>query len=837
MIAEQGPVSGVVALTPIQQWLFATNPDYPQHFDQSMVVELPHDLEEDALRTALGAVIDHHDALRMRFTHTGGYWRQDNTPPTPVDVLQRCDVSEVDPGERAGVMRRVMGEVRAGFDLGQPPLVRAVLFDVGGGQRPVLFVVVHHLVVDAVSWRILLEDLETAYQQTRTRDPITLALKTTSFQHWATRLRDHATAGGFTDELGYWLGSHDTLVPLPTDGHGPNTYASTRSVTVRLTAEQTTALLHDVPGVYRTQINDILLTAVAHALSHWTRDPHVHLHVEGHGREDLFTAVDLSRTVGWFTTLFPLTLTLTTPHDPPSALPGASLPGASLPGASLPGASLPGASLPGALPADLGGLLKSVKEQLRAIPRRGLGYGALRYLTAHTALADQPTPQISFNYLGRLDPTPTALTTFSPALEGGLEGGLGGDAHPDAPRAHLLDVVGRVAHHCLELTWTYSHHLHHPDTITTLAHHTLTTLHEIINHCTAPEAGGATPSDFPLTHLDQATLDHLTGNAHHIDDIYPLTPMQAGMVFHTVADTASGAYHDQVCLRLSGVSDPHALGVAWQRVVDRTPVLRSSMVWDATGVTEPLQIVHRHVTVPVTHQDWRGLAEGEITHRQHQLVATDRAAGMDLGVAPLLRVTIARLAEDEALLVWAFHHVVLDGWSLAQVLGEVCEQYAASVTNRRPELVARRPFRDYLQWLSTQDHDQAQEYWQRVLSGVTSPTPLPYDRTPLQAHHTESSRNVSVTLTEDESTRVRAFAQHHGLTVNTVIQGTWALVLSRFSAVHDVMFGTTVSGRPPELSGVESMVGLFINTIPTRVTIRDDHTVVPWLRELQTTQI
>ncbi|MGH3711697.1 MAG: amino acid adenylation domain-containing protein, partial [Pseudonocardiaceae bacterium] len=333
------------------------------------------------------------------------------------------------------------------------------------------------------------------------------------------------------------------------------------------------------------------------------------------------------------------------------------------------------------------------------------------------------------------------------------------------------------------------------------------------------------------------TLDHLTGNAHHIDDIYPLTPMQAGMVFHTVADTASGAYLDQVCLRLSGVSDPHALGVAWQRVVDRTPVLRSSMVWDATGVTEPLQIVHRHVTVPVTHQDWRGLAEGEITHRQHQLVATDRAAGMDLGVAPLLRVTIARLAEDEALLVWAFHHVVLDGWSLAQVLGEVCEQYAASVTNRRPELVARRPFRDYLQWLSTQDHDQAQQYWQRVLSGVTSPTPLPYDRTPLQAHHTESSRNVSVTLTEDESTRVRAFAQHHGLTVNTVIQGTWALVLSRFSAVHDVMFGTTVSGRPPELSGVESMVGLFINTIPTRVTIRDDHTVVPWLRELQTTQI
>ncbi|MCA1681985.1 MAG: condensation domain-containing protein, partial [Actinobacteria bacterium] len=363
----------------------------------------------------------------------------------------------------------------------------------------------------------------------------------------------------------------------------------------------------------------------------------------------------------------------------------------------------------------------------------------------------------------------------------------------------------------------------------------LVVLREIVEYCARPGVGGVTPSDFPLVRLDQRQVDRIAGDGRLVEDIYPLTPLQAGMVFHSLVDASSGAYFDQACLRLSGLSDPDALGVAWQRVVDRTPVLRSRVVWD--GVDEPVQVVHRQVPVPMAHYDWRELSEEDSERQCQQLLAADRAAGMDLSVAPLLRVAIARLPNEEALLVWTFHHVSMDGWSVAQVFTEVFEQYAAIVAGRAPELVARRPFRDYLQWLSEQDQGQAEEYWQRVLSGFDSPTLLPYDRAPVEAHRAESSQSVPIELAVEQSNRLREVAKRNGLTVNTLVQGAWALLLSRYSGQRDVVFGTTVSGRPAELSGVESMVGMFINTVPTRIQIRDEDTVVSWLQDLQATQV
>ncbi|MGH3781488.1 MAG: amino acid adenylation domain-containing protein, partial [Pseudonocardiaceae bacterium] len=367
VLAEQGPVSGVVALTPIHHWLFETNPDCPQRFDQSVSVELVDRVDEQALRRAFDAVITHHDALRMRFAYADGRWRQENMPVGPAEVLQQCDLSGIDPDEQSTMMQEIAAQARAGFDLGRGPLLTAVLFDLGGGQRPVLFVAVHHLVVDGVSWRILLDDLDTAYAQAASGHSVGLGSKTTSFQHWAHRLTEHASTGGFDTELPYWTRvCHDADPTLPTDGAGDNTIASTSAVTVRLDQAQTRALLQDVPGAYRTQVNDVLLAGLGRVLSRWTGRARVLVDLEGHGREEIFDGIDLSRTVGWFTTMFPIALDLPTDDDP-------------------------------------GALLKSVKEQLRAIPCRGLGYGALRYLTPTGALAQQPTPQVSFNYLGQFD--------------------------------------------------------------------------------------------------------------------------------------------------------------------------------------------------------------------------------------------------------------------------------------------------------------------------------------------------------------------------------------------------------------------------------------------------
>ncbi|MCA1681978.1 MAG: amino acid adenylation domain-containing protein [Actinobacteria bacterium] len=368
-----------------------------------------------------------------------------------------------------------------------------------------------------------------------------------------------------------------------------------------------------------------------------------------------------------------------------------------------------------------------------------------------------------------------------------------------------------------------------------LAEGMVAALREILGHCAQPGVGGRSPSDFSLAGLDQRQVDRIAGDGRGVEDIYPLTPLQTGMVFHSLVDASSGAYFDQMCLRLSGVPDPQVLRVAWQRVVDRTPVLRSCVVWE--GVDEPVQVVHRQVTVPTAYHDWCGLSEAEVAEHQRRLLAADRAAGMDLAVAPLLRVAIAQCSADEVLLVWSSHHVLLDGWSLAQVLGEVSEQYAAIVEGRAPELVARRPFRDYLHWLRAQDQRQAEEYWRGVLADVDSPTPLPYDRAPVEAHRTESSESVPIELSVEESSRLHGVAKRKGLTVNTIVQGAWGLLLSRYSAQREVVFGTTVSGRPAELPGVEDMVGMFISTVPTRVQVGEGQEVVSWLRGLQASQV
>jgi amino acid adenylation domain-containing protein/non-ribosomal peptide synthase protein (TIGR01720 family) len=799
--AEPEQPSGPAPLTPIQRWYFEVGQDRPHHFTMTTLVELAEDVDEDALARAVDAVVAQHDALRMRFSRLDGQWQQDVVPAEPVAVFRRHDLSDVDDTAQPAAMDEVAIAAQTGLDVISGPLLGVVLFTFGGARRPRLFITVHHLVMDGVSWRIVLGDLEKAYRQLGSGRPVDLGPRTSGYREWARRLAEHVQYGRMNDDLAYWThASRHTPGELPVDHTGPNTAGSARTVSVRLGREDTDALLHQVPEVYRTQVNDVLLSALGAALSRWTGNERVLIGLEGHGREEIIEGMDLSRTVGWFTSEFPLALTM------PST-------------------------------ADWGGVLKSVKEQVRGVPHRGLSYGALRYLDADNTLRGGPQPQISFNYHGQWDVAPDADGFYREWL-----GGIGSDSAPVSARACLLDVTGVVAGGALELGWTYSTEVHDEATVRRLADEVIAALRGIIEHCARSEAGGRTPSDFPLANLNQPQVDLIAGRGRDIEDCYPLTPLQAGMLFHSLVDaetdtgndTGSGAYFDQVSVRLSGVSDPRALGEAWQRVVDRTAVLRGRVVWD--GVDEPLLVIHRGVTLPVAHCDWRALSEVEIEDETRRVLADDRAAGMDLTRAPLMRLIIARLSEDEVLLGWTTHHVILDGWSTGQVFAEACEQYAAIVAGRSPDLVARRPFREYLHWLRGQDLAEAQRHWRRILGGFGSPTALPYDRQPVAAHRAESSRSVRVELPADESNRLHGVARQNGLTVNTIVQGAWALLLARHSGERDVVFGTTVAGRPPELSGVESMVGMFINTVPTRVKVHSGQPTLAWLRQLQLQQ-
>ena len=739
---DHGPVEGDAPLTPIQRWFLDTHTVHPEWFHQSCTIDLGMPADPAALAAAVRALTEHHDALRMRFDRDTEAWRQENAP------------SGVD-----------------GAVAGYGPLFDARVI----GERGVRLRA-HHLVVDGVSWRILAEDLRTAHRQAAAgpamNGPIQLPARTTSFRDWARQLVGHVHAGGFGTEHDYWADVAREDGAVPEDHDGANTTASERSVTVALDREATAALLRDVPRLFRAEVNDVLLTALAAALSTWTGRDQVLVHLEGHGREELFDDVDLSRTVGWFTTLFPVVLTA-----------------------------------PGT---DWTGALAATKERMRAIPGRGIGYGALRWLGDSAFSTDLATnAAVSFNYLGQF-----AANTGELELH----------AHPDAPRAHLIDVVGRVQQDRLLLTWHYSANRHDKATISRLAAAMADALRRIGAQRVRTATTGRRPSDFPLARLDQATVDRLA--TREVADILPLTPMQAAMVFHSLSQDGRGAYFQQTSFVVEGVTDTPRLARAWRRVVDRTPALRAAVAW--ADVPEPVQVVRERVGLPVRLLDWTG---DDRAARLAELLARDRAEGLDLARPPLMRVTIARLSDTEVQILWTFHHVLLDGWSVFHVLADVAAAYAGEALPERP------PFAHYLRHLARQDGAAAERYWRGVLADIEAPTPLPFDRPRSTVSEVSTSGRLELGLSEQDTRALYAFARANRLTPGTVVQGAWALLLARYSGQRTVCFGATVAGRPTDLPGVDAMIGMFVNTVPAVATVDGTAPVAAWLRALQDTQV
>jgi non-ribosomal peptide synthase protein (TIGR01720 family) len=388
------------------------------------------------------------------------------------------DLTAVPAQEQRAAVEQQAARWQMSLDLRRGPLLRLAYFDLGAGQSARLLLVAHHLAMDGVSWRALLEDLQAAYEQTAAGNAIQLPPKTTSFRHWAQRLQEYAASEALRAELGYWLAvvepqaGRSVARLRPDMPGGENTEASAQSVSVTLTAQETDALLHQVPQAYRAEVNDVLLTALAQTLTRCAGASDVVVALEGHGREELFDDIDLSRTVGWFTSLFPVRLSVA-PTDGP------------------------------------GDALKAVKEQLRRVPQRGIGYGLLRYLCpdaeVRARLQADAGADVALNYLGQMDQA-LGQSWFVPAQEQ-----RGPDRCPRGKRAHLLDITGGVIGGQLRLEWTYSANLHRRDTIEALADEFLVTLRDLIAHCSAPEAGGFTASDFEEFGWSEEDLGDILG--------------------------------------------------------------------------------------------------------------------------------------------------------------------------------------------------------------------------------------------------------------------------------------------------------------------------------------
>ncbi|MFB7853109.1 amino acid adenylation domain-containing protein, partial [Streptomyces sp. NPDC056053] len=772
--AEQGPVQGEAALTPIQHWFFGLELPNRAQFNQSRLLET-EGLDAATLDEALALLVEHHDALRLRFEHGADGWRQTHTADEPAPCTAHHDLSALSEADVWERVEAAADEVQQGMDLASGPLLRAALFDLGAGRGQRLLLAVHHLAVDGVSWRILLQDLADTYRSLAAGERPVLPLKTTSYQAWSARLQHYGSTPAATGELGHWTRPR-TSSPIPRDRSGENTNASYDAVTVTLDGEETAALLRDVPRTFGARINDVLLTAVAQAVKAWTGGSSALVALEGHGREDLFDDVDLSRTLGWFTSIFPVEL-------------------------SLPAGSGPAECL------------ASVGEQLAAVPHHGVGYGILRHLgTEETRrrLRDAALPEISFNYLGQFDSDVPGLGRLADAAEP-----HGRSVDPDGRRAHLIDIAASVRGDRMSLSVSYSTNIHERQTAEKLVEGVAAALRSLMRAQREQAAAGG------------------AGDAEPME--CGLSPMQAGMLFQSLAETADGTadsaevrpYVVQFVDEFTGPLDVACFRRGWQEVVDRHTILRSSFTMD--GESGARQTVHARAEIPFDEVDWRDTDADARRERLERLLADDRSRGFDPARPPLMRFTLARTAADRTIVIWSFHHLLLDGWSAQLVQQEFYTRYRAALSGAVPALPDPVPYSRYIEWIEERSRSEAEAFWNRALDGLTEPTALGVDRETGEC----GFGDVEFTVDGELSVRMGEFAKSHRITVNTIVQGMWTLLLSRYSGSEDVLYGSTVSGRPADLPDVESMVGLFINTLPVRAAAPGEARVVDWLRTLQ----
>ncbi|AFY58519.1 amino acid adenylation enzyme/thioester reductase family protein,thioester reductase-like protein [Rivularia sp. PCC 7116] len=466
--AEQGLVTGEVPLTPIQNWFFEQNFANSHHWNQSFLFQVKQTLNPVILEQALQHIIEQHDALRLRFDYNESGWQQINTLPSETIPFTRINLSSKTPDEQTAEISVAATKLQKSLNLSDGPLIRVALFNLGAEQPSRLLIAIHHLVVDGVSWRILLSDFQQVYQQLTQGEVVKLPAKTTSFKKWAEKLKEYARSPKLQKELEYWQNSSQTqLTSLPVDfSNGKNTIAEAETISVKLSAIDTQELLQKVPAIYQTQINDVLLTALLQAFNQWTGKQTLTIDLEGHGREELFPDANLSRTVGWFTTVFPVLLETEDRSQTED-------------------------------------ILLAVKKKLRSIPERGIGYGLLRYMSDSQLKLHSHTGEVKFNYLGQFDQQQAESSLFTPAAESkGISRSLQGN------RSHLIDINGIVTNGELKLDWTYSKAIHCQQTIENLANSFIEKLQEIISCCQSkyiPES--TTQTEIIQTLNTKATLD------------------------------------------------------------------------------------------------------------------------------------------------------------------------------------------------------------------------------------------------------------------------------------------------------------------------------------------
>ncbi len=796
VVVSQKAVAGEQTLLPIQQRFLSGRHPEVDHHNQSMLLNLPGGLNEQQLTRVIAALVLRHDALRLSFT------KQEQWAANYVD----CDEHFIRRSlvctrvSCADELSRLCRQTQSSLNL-TDSLFRFVLAE--NADESKLFITVHHLIIDGISWRTLLADLDSLLQQLADGESgLTLPPKTHSLQDWATTLKNATDKGVFDSELAHWQREYTgSVAQLPVDHPHVDDQRLVNTQTVRfsLGEEQTQALLNHCHLAYHTKIDDLLLASVFLGLHRWCGAKSVKLDMEGHGRDTLSENLVLGDTLGWFTNLYPLTLSSDTPTD-------------------------------------IKRVIESIKEQLRRVPANGAGFGALKYLSTAPNLLQEPAPEgaassFIFNYLGQMDSMSANLKHL--AVLSSIFEGLGHETdHPtkgeiglENRRQYQLGVNALVLDGRLCVELDYNKLQYESATMACLAKDIEAGLCRVIEHCQSKTTASYTPSDIELADVSQGQLDDWQTAYPDLCDVYTTTSMQQGLLYHHQKGDAGGGYISQVWMQLNGPLDSVLFKQAWQQLINRHEAFRTAFSDDNL-----YQLILEQGDLAWYEENLAELSAAAQQQAFSEYQAKDKRLDFDFSRAPLVRLALFKLNPRQHVFMITHHHCILDGWSMSQVLSEMILFYRALATGEEKVLPAP-VYKEYIHWLKSQDGEVAKAYWQKTLNSLQTSTPLSIDKIP-EVRSQVGARELRWTMEDVDHKQLQEFARSHHTTLNIVIQGAWAYLLHRYSGEARVTFGAASSGRPADVHGIDSTVGLMVNSLPVVVDFEPGTPIRDWLNTL-----
>ncbi|HVU95241.1 MAG TPA: amino acid adenylation domain-containing protein [Puia sp.] len=767
LLQSTGGTPTGLPLFPAQFQFLTGNVKNKRHFNQSLLLQATQRIDPFLLGESLRLIASRHDAFKAIFSFVDGTWKQslvntsDNLFPLQQLVLQDqlagCDT-----------MIEHCETLQASFDISAAPLAKACLFSTAEGDF--LFLVMHHLVTDGLSWRVLLEDLQDTYRRLTNGVPTPPPQPTITLAQWSDHLAELTTRLEASEEAVYWSSilSKSAVRAFVPSATGQNLVADTENIRFVLDSVRTRQASTGLHKKYGCDLQHLLLAALGATL-HQLSGNNDHLIVlEGHGRESAGKGLSAAGTIGWFSTCFPFLLSLDRETDPVA-------------------------------------ILHRTAAQLAAVPMKGIGYGLLRSSGHFPQLPDLLQKEnLVFNYFGDFNNTFFSSTEEPLFQFSRLEKGM--DSASENSRGCGIRINAVIVEGKLEVIVQYSRDCYTAGQMTALAKNYRQQLHDFITALT----------EDPV----------VIGNNQR--QVYPLSPLQEGIYYHWSIDPAGQTYKVDKVLHFSGSLQPAVLEQAYQLLLQRHPVLSTSFHTSEDGTL--IQKIQEQPTPRFAHHDISLSPNKE--EILSAILQTEQDSSFDLNVPSLIRLTAITTGEQTFTLIWTYHHIILDGWSIANLVRDLYQLYGSLLTGSLPKLAPARPFNEYIAWLQTVDSHAGLLFWKQYLQGYEGPAGLPFLQ---RSDHTRPRRQSEQQLILDTPTcqTIQNLCQRTGITINTFFVGVWSYLLARYNCTKDVVFGTVVSGRPSQLEGAEEIIGLLMNTIPLRVRYESDTTVAAYLLAIQ----